>query len=62
MRDVRRIYAITNLILNIWVQHPDLRFFQLIDIIRHGISPTGEDLFYLEDDRLIKFLESFMKF
>lgn len=59
MRDVKRIYAITSLILNIWIQHPDLRFFQLIDIIRHRISPTGEDLFYLEDDQLIKFLQDF---
>jgi len=57
MRDTNRIDKVTNMIKLLWLSYPDLRFFQLIEmIVEKSVTfhKQFEDLFYLEDDKLIE--------
>jgi uncharacterized protein YihD (DUF1040 family) len=56
MRDINRIDKVTNMIKLLWLSYPDLRFFQLIEMIveKSVHVKQSEDLFYLEDDKLIE--------
>lgn len=49
MRDPAKIDKMINIIRAVWKESPDLRLGQLI----MNISPGGQDIFYLEDDRLL---------
>lgn len=53
MRDPKRIPEVLNVLKIFWEKHPDLRFFQLLSIIS---DETNMDLFYLEDEELMKIL------
>jgi hypothetical protein len=61
VRDPKRINRIINQLKGLWMSHPDLRFFQLVEIMRQRMGDaiyleTGkllEDLFYIEDEDLL---------
>ena len=52
MRDPKRIPEILALIQQGWEKVPDWRFGQIIENLRRYISTN--DLFYIEDDEMIK--------
>ena len=52
MKDINRIKVVLNLIEKIWTKYPDLRFFQMLELIK-----KEPDSFYLEDEELIKILK-----
>lgn len=65
-RDPKRIFGIMYRIADLWEKSPDLRFFQFIAMLEKKITVLLEgyathDLFYLEDDILLKALEKLMK-
>jgi len=55
MRDPQRIEKILNYIRTIWEKNPDLRLGQLIGNLVGDCGPT---LYYMEDNELVKALES----
>lgn len=43
MREPERIITLLDLLNEIWQEHPDLRFYQLIEILKYDyINDTGE--------------------
>lgn len=56
MRDINRIKRVTDLLEIYWNNYPDLRFFQLVEKLKIDID-KGNDLFYFEDDNLLKELK-----
>lgn len=50
MRNPERIDKLTELINRIWHHYPDLRFWQIINILKFPKELIGKDLFYVEDD------------
>ena len=50
-RDPKRITPTLDIIKQIWKMHPDLRLSQLILNVK---KPEEFDLYYVEDDELIK--------
>lgn len=55
MRDINRIHPLLENIEAIWAKHPDLRLGQLLSCA----IPEGKDIFYVEDDELLKLLVDF---
>ena len=55
MRDINRIHPFLEKLEEIWSKHPDLRLGQLISCVVNN----GQDLFYIEDNKLLKLLECF---
>ena len=55
MRDPNRIAHLLVLLGRLWKQSPDLRFAQIIEILKSKL--WTDDMFYVEDDDLIKLLE-----
>ena len=51
MRDINRIMPFLFELGAYWLKHPDLRFGQLVEIIRCEIGK--DDLFYAEDDEIL---------
>lgn len=49
MRDPNRIDYILELLGKGWKAHPDLRFCQLMEILKHYMNV--DDCFYIEDDQ-----------
>lgn len=60
MRDKNRIGKTITLIREIWESNPDLRFGQLVSTLYKSISSA--DIFFIEDDKLINFLNDFKDF
>ena len=56
MRDMKRIKRIMSMLEQVWYQHPDLRFFQLVEYLRKEFN-FPDNPFYIEDDVLEKKLE-----
>jgi len=54
MRDINRIEPFMKILTEIWLESPDLRFWQLIDNIFSAMD--GDDMFFPED---YKWLEGF---
>jgi uncharacterized protein YihD (DUF1040 family) len=50
MRNPARIQLVLAKIQAAWVKNPDLRLGQLIS----NLTPYGQDVFYIEDDELVK--------
>lgn len=50
MRNPERIDRMTELINRIWHKYPDMRFWQIINILEFPEELRGKDLFYVEDD------------
>lgn len=57
MRDPNRIDVILKEIEEVWKKNPDLRLGQLIEIIQFK-SRSKADVFYIEDDVLLKGIQS----
>lgn len=58
MRDPNRIQKFCNRLAKAWSMVPDWRFGQLIF---NAISELGKDPFYVEDDKMIEYLEDYLK-
>lgn len=58
MRDPKRIYIVVNDIMHEWEKYPDLRLGQLISNAMNG---SGVDLFYIEDEELVKAIKKYVK-
>jgi len=56
MRDPNRIPEVLDLIKQLWEKYPDWRLGQLIV----NVSDTN-DVFYVEDDRVVKGLRNYLK-
>lgn len=57
MRDINRIDNFLGQIGKIWKEHfPDWRFMQLICNLQ---SFCGSDMFYMEEDRFLEYLEAY---
>ena len=55
MRDPNRISEMLNLIGQVWMLSPDLRLCQLLSVAAaYGEQHSSSDLFYIEDDTMIK--------
>lgn len=59
MRDPKRIKPLLMEIEKQWERFPDWRFGQLIENIKRFYDIN--DLFYIEDDEILKLIENFMK-
>jgi len=55
MRNSERIPEILDMIKGIWEKSPDLRFFQIIALIKCKIG--SDDPFFYEDDKLLEVLK-----
>ena len=53
MRDPNRIPKVTKALEDLWKNFPDWRFMQLICNIQ---KVYGSDMFYVEDEQLIEFI------
>ena len=58
MRDPARIYPFLAKFAELWLTQPDLRFGQIVNNLQ---CETGNDLFYIEDDRYLEELEGMFK-
>lgn len=55
MRNPERIDFVLNEIKNIWSSYPDLRLCQLLE----NVKPNNfHDMYYIEDEQLIKLLHN----
>lgn len=61
MRDPKRIRGFCNRLATAWESAPDLRFGQLICNAFGEMASRGRDPFFPEDDKMIEFIESYMK-
>ena len=57
MRDINRIEPFMNELTEIWYTVPDWRFGQLIENFKKFTEV--EDLFYIEDDKMLEVLKKF---
>ena len=57
MRDINRIEPFMNELTEIWYTVPDWRFGQLIENFKKFAGV--EDLFYIEDDKMLEVLKKF---
>jgi len=53
-RDPDRIPTVLSWLGNTWKHHPDMRLGQLLLTL---CTPTGKDLFYLEDEELLAYIQ-----
>ena len=63
MRDTNRLYPFYNKLMEIHMTYfPDLRFGQLIMNIQeyHSRNHDGADIFYLEEDEMVKLLKDYV--
>lgn len=58
MRDRKRIEPFLAELGELWEKYPDLRFGQLVANLQATIS-KNPDLFYTEDDQMLKAIRSF---
>ena len=59
MRDQKRITPLLTELEKQWKRFPDWRFGQLIENIKRFYDIN--DLFYIEDDEMLKLIENFMR-
>ena len=59
MRDPNRIAHLLVLLGKLWKRNSDLRFAQIIEILKSKLCT--DDMFYVEDEDLIKLLERITK-
>ncbi len=66
MRDPNRIYKFQNLITALWASKPDLRYFQIVDMVMRRIAQMDkhshviDDPFYVEDDKVEAAVQSLL--
>ena len=57
MRDENRIQKIADLLVKYWLQYPDTRFWQMIELLKSQMGDNGrDDQFYTEDSETELFL------
>lgn len=59
MRDPNRITEFMSTFQALWQQYPDLRFGQLVEILK--IKHNRGDVFYLEDDSFLKWIQDMLE-
>lgn len=64
MRDTERIPTVVKAIEALWLMYPDLRLWQIIEIIHHKYrelygNDSATDPFFVEDDKWLKVIQSF---
>ena len=59
MRDPNRIAHLLVLLGKLWKRNSDLRFAQIIEILKSKLGT--DDMFYIEDEDLIKLMERITK-
>ena len=57
-RDPARINGVVNKLREVWIQYPEFRLAQLVFNVSGATQPCPE-IFYLEDDALLRGLDSF---
>lgn len=59
MRDPQRMFPMAQQIMTLWNFYPDMRFFQLMHYIESSVKEMSgkNNLFYMEDDEIKKYLE-----
>lgn len=61
MRDPKRIKPFCDDLAARWAQYPDLRFGQFIsNFMRYLEYHKKGDIFYIEDDELMKLMDNYM--
>lgn len=50
MRDINRIDDFCEKLKEIWKCNPDLRFYQVVELLARSIRKTGRDPYYVEDN------------
>jgi hypothetical protein len=60
MRDPARIVAVQLALIECWSKFPDMRFGQLVFNIHRQYS-GGRDMFYIEDDQWLEWIEKFQE-
>jgi uncharacterized protein YihD (DUF1040 family) len=60
MRDPKRISPIVDMIKAYWTSQPDLRFFQVVEIIKSKLSKS-KDHFFTEDEKVQEVLANLME-
>lgn len=67
MRDPNRIYKIQNMFTALWANKPDLRYFQIVDMVMRRVAQMDknshviDDPFYTEDDKTEAAIEALLK-
>ena len=59
MRDPKRIDEFCRRLAEAWKNVPDWRFGQVIENLKRAIGI--EDIFYIEDDKMIEYIESYLR-
>ncbi len=57
MRDPNRIPQIINALKMYWEKHPDQRLGQILSNVNNVTEDRIDDIFYMEDDQIIKGLD-----
>jgi uncharacterized protein YihD (DUF1040 family) len=57
MRDPNRISQIINTLKIYWEKHPDQRLGQILSNVNNVTEDRIDDIFYMEDDQIIKGLD-----
>ena len=59
-RDTRRIQPFCDRLAKAWEKLPDWRFGQLmVNLMRDYVAEHGHDIFYLEEDEMIREIEAY---
>jgi hypothetical protein len=67
MRDPNRIYKMQTLFTTLWAMKPDLRYFQIVDMVMRKVAQMDahphliDDPFYVEDDKTEAAIEALIK-
>ena len=59
MRDAKRIPLVISAFEQCWKEVPDWRLGQFIENFKRYV---GVDLFYIEDDKIVELLDSFLEY
>lgn len=64
MRDINRISDFCNKLAEEWKKVPDMRFGQLMLNIFNALDESSDvpDTFYIEDDKMIKYIQAWVRF
>lgn len=61
MRDPKRIKKFCDRLAKVWENAPDWRFGQLISNAFGEVWTKHGDIFFIEDDKMIEYLEEYFK-
>ena len=61
MRDINRIDIFLSKLKEVWVQYPDLRFWQVINLLSLPDEYKNRDPFFFEEEDWIKIFDNTIK-